>query len=425
MAGEAVPPGWSRITLGELTQITGGTTPSKTESRYWDNGSVLWATPTDVTALPTEKHTLGATKSLVSEVALRETSLRLLPAGTVMMTSRATIGYPAINILPMATNQGFANFLPAPTYDPNFLVQWIISKRVDLARSAGGSTFPEISKAVLKSLPIDLPPLQEQRRIAEILSSVDEAIAAARAVIEHTRKVKQGVLERLLTKGIGHTRFKQTEIGEIPEGWEVVELEDVASVRTGLAKNKKEIPDAVELPYLRVANVQDGYVDLSDLQTISVSRGQVERYSLRKGDVLMTEGGDYDKLGRGDVWDGSVEPCLHQNHVFAVRVDQERLIPEFLANLTASRSGKAYFQSCSKRSTNLASINSTQVKQFPVRLPDLSEQSEIVTISKSFDAAISVATSRLSQQLQLKSALMSDLLTGRKRVTDVLLMAAE
>ncbi|WP_159946334.1 restriction endonuclease subunit S [Rhizobium sp. 18065] len=269
------------------------------------------------------------------------------------------------------------------------------------------------------------PPLHEQRRIAEILSSVDEAIAVTRAVVEQTRKVKQGVLERLLTKGIGHTRFKQTQVGEIPEGWDVVELQGVASVRTGLAKNKKEIPDAVELPYLRVANVQDGYVDLSDLQTISVSRGQFERYSLRKGDVLMTEGGDYDKLGRGDVWDGSVEPCLHQNHVFAVRADQERLIPEFLATLTASRSGKAYFQSCSKRSTNLASINSTQVKQFPVRLPDLSEQSEIVRISKSFDAAISVATSRLSQQLQLKSALMSDLLTGRKRVTDALPMAAE
>lgn len=300
---------------------------------------------------------------------------------------------------------------------------WFVHR--DITPHIKGGTRSKLNQKDLKQLPILVPPLHEQRRIAEILSGVDEAIAATRAVIDQTRKVKQGVLERLLTKGICHTRFKQTEIGEIPEMWEVVELQDVASVRTGLAKNKKEIPDGIELPYLRVANVQDGYVDLSDLQTISVSRGQIERYSLRKGDVLMTEGGDFDKLGRGDVWDGSVEPCLHQNHVFAVRADQERLIPEFLANLTASQSGKAYFQSCSKRSTNLASINSTQVKQFPVRLPDLSEQSEIVRISKSFDAAILAATSRLSQQLQLKSALMSDLLIGRKRVTDALPMAAE
>lgn len=294
-----------------------------------------------------------------------------------------------------------------------------------ISQMVGTTGRARVPNSVFDEIKIPLPPLHEQRQIAEILSSVDEAIAATRAVIEQTRKVKQGVLERLLTKGIGHTRFKQTEIGEIPEIWEVVELQDVASVRTGLAKNKKEIPDAMELPYLRVANVQDGYVDLSDLQTISVSRSQIDRYSLRKGDVLMTEGGDYDKLGRGDVWDGAVEPCLHQNHVFAVRANQERLIPEFLANLTASRSGKAYFQSCSKRSTNLASINSTQVKQFPVRLPDLSEQSEIVRVSKSFDAAVSVATSNLSQQLRLRAALMSDLLTGRKRVTDALPMAAE
>ncbi|WP_320199519.1 restriction endonuclease subunit S [Agrobacterium sp. rho-13.3] len=300
---------------------------------------------------------------------------------------------------------------------------WFVHR--DITPHIKGGTRSKLNQKDLKQLPILVPPLHEQRRIAEILSSVDEAIAATRAVIEQTRKVKQGVLERLLTKGIGHMRFKQTEIGEIPEGWEVVELQDVASVRTGIAKNKKEIIDAVDLPYLRVANVQDGYVDLSDLQNISIPRGQVERYSLQKGDVLMTEGGDYDKLGRGDVWDGSVEPCLHQNHVFAVRPDQSRIVPEFLANLTASQGGKAYFQSCSKRSTNLASINSTQVKHFPVKLPDLREQLEIVAVSKAFDAAISVATARLDRQLRFKSALMSDLLAGRKRVTDALLMAAE
>ncbi len=312
---------------------------------------------------------------------------------------------------------------------PRFLYEWLRSDstRARIYRECvtGSTNQIELSRSSLKSLSLLLPPLHEQRRIAEILSSVDEAIATTHAVIDQTRKVKQGVLEHLLTKGIGHTLFKQTELGEMPERWEIAELQDIASVRTGLAKNKKEIPDAMELPYLRVANVQDGYVDLSDLQTISVSPGRVERYSLRKGDVLMTEGGDYDKLGRGDVWDGSVEPCLHQNHVFAVRANPERLIPEFLAILTASRSGKAYFQSCSKRSTNLASINSAQVKQFPVRLPDLREQSEIVKISKSFDAAISVATSRLGQQRRLKSALMSDLLTGRKRITDAFPMAAE
>lgn len=274
-------------------------------------------------------------------------------------------------------------------------------------------------------IPVALPPLHEQRRIAEILSSLDETIAATRAVIEQTRKVKQAVLERLLTKGIRHTRFKQTEIGEIPEGWEVVQLQSVASVRTGIAKNKKDIPDAVELPYLRVANVQDGYVDLSDIQSIRLSRSQVGRYLLRAGDVLMTEGGDYDKLGRGDVWNASIDPCLHQNHVFAVRTTREKLLPEFLALLTASRVGKAYFQSCSKQTTNLASINSSQVKEFPVRLPKVSEQREIVSLADAVQSPVTASEEGHGRLLKTKSALMSDLLTGRKRVTDALPMAAE
>src|SRR5690606_4567437 len=96
-------------------------------------------------------------------------------------------------------------------------------------------------------------------------------------------------------------------------------LHEVAEVRTGLAKGKANLKDPVELPYLRVANVQDGHIDLTQVKFILVERSQIERYSLRTGDILMTEGGDFDKLGRGDVWQGQIPVCLHQNHVFAVR----------------------------------------------------------------------------------------------------------
>ncbi|EJL53918.1 restriction endonuclease S subunit [Rhizobium sp. CF122] len=345
--------------------------------------------------------------------------------GDILFSWSATLSIMKWSRGPGILNQHIFKVVPAEFVHPDWLLYVLQNEVEGLAGQSHGSTMKHIKKGVLKTHIVALPPLHEQRRIAEILSSVDDAIAATRAVMEQTRKVKQGVLERLLTSGIGHTRFKQTEIGEIPEGWEVVQLHEIAAVRTGMAKNKKEIADPVELPYLRVANVQDGYVDLADLQTIRVSRSQVERYRLMKGDVLMTEGGDYDKLGRGDVWDASVDPCLHQNHVFAVRADRAKILPEFLALLTASKGGKAYFQSCSKQTTNLASINSSQVKEFPVRLPALAEQREIVAIGAVHQNYLNAQETDLAAKQRLKSSLMSDLITGRKRVTDTLLMAAE
>src|SRR5262249_55246710 len=165
---------------------------------------------------------------------------------------------------------------------------------------------------------------------------------------------------------------------KLPEEWKIKELGELATVQTGLAKGKNHIKDPISLPYLRVANVQDGYIDLSDVKTIEVSKADVERYRLRPNDVLMTEGGDFDKLGRGHVWRAQIDPCLHQNHIFAVRPKPEVLKPEFLAALSASPYGKRYFLSCAKQSTNLASINSTQLKQFPVLIPPMCEQ-EIIT----------------------------------------------
>lgn len=178
----------------------------------------------------------------------------------------------------------------------------------------------------------------------------------------------------------------------LPASWKSVPLERVAEVQTGIAKGKPVNGTAISVPYLRVANVQDGHVDLSVMKEIIVKPSELDRYRLKKGDVLFTEGGDFDKLGRGTVWNGQIEPCLHQNHVFAVRPDSDRLLPEFLAALAASAHGRRYFQLSSKQSTNLASINSTQLKQFPVLLPPLPEQRKIAEILRTWDEALEKLT---------------------------------
>ena len=202
----------------------------------------------------------------------------------------------------------------------------------------------------------------------------------------------------------------------LPDGWQRIPLHEIAEVRTGLAKGKNGQRDPVELPYLRVANVQDGHLDLTEIKTITVERGQIERYSLQYGDLLMTEGGDFDKLGRGDVWKNQIVPCLHQNHIFAVRPQLDRANPFYLAALAASHYGRTYFLSCAKRSTNLASINSSQLKAFPVLVPPLLEQQCIATVLNAWNEAISTTEKLLANSRKQKQALMQQLLSGKRRL---------
>lgn len=202
----------------------------------------------------------------------------------------------------------------------------------------------------------------------------------------------------------------------LPEGWKRMPLHKIADVRTGLAKGKQGLKDAIELPYLRVANVQDGHIDLKEVKTIQVGRADIDRYSLRAGDVLMTEGGDFDKLGRGAVWGGDIAPCLHQNHVFAVRPNADYLDSSFLSALSASEYGRNYFLGCAKRSTNLASINSSQLKTFPVLLPRLGEQKGISEVLAIWDTTIATTEKLLANSRRQKQALMQQLLTGKLRL---------
>ncbi len=414
------PEGWRETTLGEhVEKMVGGGTPSKDNPLFW-NGDIPWASVKDL-----KSSRLDGTIDSITKKGLEASASNVIPKGTVILATRMAVGKTVRFSQDVAINQDLRAIFPKPILDTEYLF-WILGNYENYLQSvATGTTVKGIRQETLKALPILLPPLAEQRRIAEILSSMDDAIESAQAVIEQTRTVKQGVLNRLLTKGIGHTRFKKTETGTIPEKWTVAPLKTVAHVQTGAAKGKKDIDNPVELPYLRVANVQDGHIDLTTVKTITVSASQIERYSLQVGDVLMTEGGDFDKLGRGDVWRGQISPCLHQNHVFAVRPNPDVLMPEFLAILTGSSYGKSYFLSCAKQTTNLASINSTQVKDFPVLLPDRDEQEKIVAVVQALSKAEQSAQNSLEKTMNTKSALLSDLLTGRKRVPAALLTTAE
>lgn len=272
------------------------------------------------------------------------------------------------------------------------------------------------------------PPLPEQRRIAEVLDTADEAIRQTETLIAKLKQMKQGLLHDLLTRGLDEDgemrdpaahpeRFKDSALGRMPIEWQVRRLDDLAEISSGVTLGRENIGmGVVELPYLRVANVQDGYVDLTDVKTMFVRRNEVERFALRFGDVLMNEGGDFDKLGRGTVWEGQISPCLHQNHVFRVRPFEGLLDSYFLAAFSGSAAGKKYFVLSSKQSTNLASINSTQLKAYPVPCPSLAEQRRITAAIRAHDTRIRTEEAYLAKLQLLKKGLMQDLLTGRVRV---------
>jgi type I restriction enzyme S subunit len=187
-------------------------------------------------------------------------------------------------------------------------------------------------------------------------------------------------------------------------------LGEVADIGSGVTKGRKlDDADTVEVPYLRVANVQDGHLDLSEMKTIPIRETERDKYGLRPGDIVMTEGGDADKLGRGAIWTGALPYCAHQNHVFRVRPHDGVVLNPFLKELIGSHYGKAYFLSVAKQTTGIASINKTQLSAFPVPLPSLLEQQRFANLAASAMSSEALADTAARTSADLAAALTSRL----------------
>lgn len=287
-----------------------------------------------------------------------------------------------------------------------------------------------LSYSELKNKPIVIPPLAEQERIAAFLDAecaeIDAVLEKIRASIEEYKKLKQAVITQAVTKGVrGDRPMKDSGIewiGEIPAEWRKTQLRHCAAIKSGITLGKKyeKTDSLVERPYLRVANVQGGYVDLSVVTTIEVTEDEDLKYRLCAGDVLMTEGGDRDKLGRGCVWRGEIEPCLHQNHIFAVQTRKDTLLPELLEYLTVSDIGRSYFDVTAIKTTNLACTSSSKVLAFTIPLPSVEEQAEIVeslnTKCAGIDALIAKKQQYLTEIENYKKSLIYEYVTGKKEV---------
>ena len=234
------------------------------------------------------------------------------------------------------------------------------------------------------------------------------------------------MIAKAVTQGVRGKRQQKNSgiewIGFITADWRKTQLRHCATVKSGitLGKTYADNTELFEMPYLRVANVQDGYVDVTDLAMLPVTSEEIEKYRLHAGDVLMTEGGDRDKLGRGCVWDGRIDPCLHQNHIFAVKTNEKILNPFFLEYVTASRVGRDYFDITAIKTTNLACTSSSKVLAFVIPLPSLEEQAEIVEYLKQktgeLDNLIVKKQMFIAELENYKKSMIYEYVTGKKEV---------
>ena len=313
-----------------------------------------------------------------------------------------------------------------------FLRYWLMTAKsygyIDLI--CNKATIAHFSKEKFIALPIPVIPQDIQSKIVSFLDleckQIDDLLSKSRSSIEEYKKLKQAVITHAVTKGVrGEREMKDSGvewIGEIPKEWRKTQLRHCATIKSGITLGKSYSKDTVliERPSLRVANVQGGYVDLNDLATIEVTPDEDLKYRLHSGDVLMTEGGDRDKLGRGCVWHGEIEPCLHQNHVFAVQTNETILLPEFLEYLTASDVGRSYFDVTAIKTTNLACTSSSKVLTFTIPLPPIEEQTEIVGFIKKRSLELNKLIMKkelLVQELEsYKKSLIYEVVTGKRKV---------
>ncbi|MEX6303406.1 restriction endonuclease subunit S [Enterobacter hormaechei] len=480
-----LPVGWEWVTLATIGEIVGGGTPTSDNPHYWSTQGIKWLTPADLNGLKGKYISSGARDITID--GLSNSSAKLMPKGTVLFSSRAPIGYVAISNNELATNQGFKSCVPYIKESAEYIYYFLLSAAKKIDEMASGTTFKEVSGAVVSKVLLPFPPLNEQLKIVEVaddlmslcdqleqqsLSSLDahqqlvETLLTTLADSQNAEELaenwarisqhfdtlftteasidalKQTILQLAvmgklvpqdpsdepaseLLKRIEQEKVQLVKLGKIkkqkplppvsdeekpfalPVGWEWCRFEDVVDIQSGITKGRNLAGRTlISVPYLRVANVQRGYLQLSDIKSIEIPVEEKDKYHVQKGDLLITEGGDWDTVGRTAVWTDATFYVANQNHVFKARPLVNELNVKWLETFMNSSVSRDYFAGASKQTTNLASINKTQLRGCFIALPPISETNRILDQYISLLNVCDTLKSRLqsAQQMQLHLA---------------------
>lgn len=417
-----LPQGWAEEPFRQVARYATGRTPARAKAAYWKNGAnqVPWVAISDME----DYGSITTTKESVSEAAFQEVFRgRVVPAGTLLMSFKLTIGRVATLGIPACHNEAIISIYPRDGVDQRYLGYFL--SQVDYAdhqdRQVKGNT---LNQAKIDRIPVLLPPPHEQRNIADVLDQCRTGIKTERAAEDTANELKRAAMNRLFTCGLRGEAQKETEIGLVPEGWNVGSFADVrewlqygTSVHCSLQKKS--------YPVLRIPNVEPGKVNDAELKYCDLSDAEAGKYLLQNGDLLFIRtNGVLDRLGSCAVYDGQPEKALFASYLIRARLKPD-IDPRFVAYFYASSLGTSLVAG---RATPAAdgkyNLNTGTIDSLPLPLPaTLDEQCEIVAILDALDRKIALHRQKRTVLEELFQSLLHKLMTGEIRVADLDLSA--
>ncbi|MFL0250644.1 restriction endonuclease subunit S [Clostridium neuense] len=412
-----IPVDWNVECLENIAQRLSGHTPDKKISEYW-NGDIPWISLKDTKRL--DKRYISETTDYTTEAGISNSSAVILPKGTVVLSRDATVGKVGVTDKKMATSQHFINYVCGENLHNLYLYYDFCNRKSLFKRIGIGSTIKTIGVSFFKSLSIILPPIKEQRKIADILSLVDDQIEITDNLIEKTKELKKGVMQKLLTKGIGHSRFKDTEIGRIPEKWDVRPLLEVSD----RSKENSFIDgDWIEAQYItdegirliQTGNIGVGnFIDKGDKKFVSEATFEdLKCKNVEPGDILICRMAE--PTGRACIVPELSKLMITAVDCTIVKVDTNRFDTGFInyfLNSDYNLKRVVQFEQGSTRKR----ISRINLEKLMIPIPKIEEQKQISSIISSVDDQISQYESKKGKLQELKKGLMQKLLTGKIRV---------
>ena len=412
------PDGWRNLAVKDLADIVSGVGfPRKHQGSQV--GKIPFFKVSDMNTQGNERG-LRVAANTVDRALLDSLKGKLHPPGTVVFPK---VGAALLTnkrrrlVVPSCFDNNVMG-LVATGCDPDYL--YLLMQAVDFADHVQSGAIPSINGSTVGGIRVLVPPLPEQRKIAAILSSVDDAIEKTQAVIDQVQVVKRGLMQELLTRGLPgrHTRFKQTEIGTVPEAWARVSLAEVVDLRLS-SVDKKIVPGEEKVRLCNYSDVYNNTVIRSDMVFMegTATEREIRKCRLEVGDVIITKDSETpDDIGVPAVVREQVVDLICGYHLAILRPLKSALDGEYLHYALCTSSAKRQFRMYANGITRFG-LRAGDIGRVGMPLPSLPEQRKIATILSSMDDSMERSQASLSELQYLKSGLMSVLLTGELRVT--------
>lgn len=350
---------WTTVPLKDCVRVVGGATPKSGTAEFWD-GDVPWTTPKDLSDL--DGKFLNDTPRKITAAGLKSCAAELLPANSVLFSSRAPIGHVAINSVPMATNQGFKSMVPGPKVDASFLYWWLKCHRAEIELLGNGATFKEVSKSVVERIEIPLPQLGEQQRIAAILDQADELRRKRQRAIDRLNQLGQAIFHEMFGDAVSN-----------PKGWRKAKLGDIVrggdKINYGVVQPGDEVEDGV--PLVRVGDLLTGYIDPKKTKKIDPMIEANYKRSRLNGDEILI--GCVGSIGTVALAHEGLKGANIARAVARVPVDVSIASRNFIAELIRSPFVQHYF-AAETRTVAQPTLNIGLIVNAPIILPPLEHQ---------------------------------------------------